>query len=328
MLDGVKLRPHPLARHLERAGELVERGSDLGSVGEAIANQSERRAAPEGEERLLQEVRLGVAVDGDMLDVLEADPGLGQAPAHRLDRQPGPVLDPAEALLLGGGDEQPVAQKAGRTVGVIGVEAEDQGHAHSRSGRWSRAGNTLRADRGSPPHSARCVRPAAGGPASRSVTTAPDTGVISGRAAIGRVGSGSFRKISCGVGDEDDEGEEAGWPGRCPAMTGGAGSGSSARGPAMTGGGGAGWPGRCPAMTREEAVGSSPSSWPAGEPAIQGVGWTGEAGWSARGPTMTGGAGSGWSARGPTMTGEEGAAGSSPSSWPAGEPAIQGAVSG
>ena len=38
------------------------------------------------------------------------------------------VLDPVEALLLGGGDELAVDDERGRGVAVVRVQAEDRGH--------------------------------------------------------------------------------------------------------------------------------------------------------------------------------------------------------
>src|SRR5690606_1024805 len=113
-------------------------------------------------------VGLGVAVDGDVLDVLRLEPALAQAIADRLRREAGPVLDAPEALLLGGGDEAAVHHQAGRGVAVVGVDDEDGRRVSaalaSKSGSGAPAGPPLGpvAAAGAPWVRSVAFRPAAG----------------------------------------------------------------------------------------------------------------------------------------------------------------------
>ena len=82
-----------------------------------------RRAQNVGD--LAKEVGPTVLIDGDVVDLRERELGLAQAIGDGLRGKPGPVLDPAEALLLRRRNEHPVAHEGGGGVSVKGVEPED-----------------------------------------------------------------------------------------------------------------------------------------------------------------------------------------------------------
>ncbi len=66
-------------------------------------------------------VDAGLSVHGDVIDLVEGGAAGLQTVIDRLRGQPGPVFDPAEALLFGRGDEFAIAEKARRGVSVISV---------------------------------------------------------------------------------------------------------------------------------------------------------------------------------------------------------------
>jgi hypothetical protein len=66
-----------------------------------------RRAQNVGD--LAKEVGATVLIDGDVVDLRERELSLAQAIGDSLRGKPGPVLDPAEALLLRRRNEHPVA---------------------------------------------------------------------------------------------------------------------------------------------------------------------------------------------------------------------------
>ena len=81
---------------------------------------------PQREQPLPPEVRLGIARDGERIDVTRLGAGHRQARADRLARKAGVVLDAAESLFLDGRHELAVAQDGGGDVAVVRVDAEDE----------------------------------------------------------------------------------------------------------------------------------------------------------------------------------------------------------
>jgi hypothetical protein len=66
-----------------------------------------------------------IAIDGDVVQVLDADACFLQAMADRLGGEARPMLDPAKALLFHRRNQLASAEQAGRGVGVVGVNPED-----------------------------------------------------------------------------------------------------------------------------------------------------------------------------------------------------------
>src|SRR5262249_19632775 len=84
---------------------------------------------------LAKEIRAAVLIDGDMIDVLQADAGRLQAITDSLRRKAGPVLDPAKALFLGSGDQHAVAHDRSGGIAMKGIETEDDQEAISALSR-------------------------------------------------------------------------------------------------------------------------------------------------------------------------------------------------
>ena len=129
MLDGM----HGAAELLLRQVPLEVAG-DVGAIAAlAQAIQHIARADARGQHigELAPAVGAVVAVDRDVLDVAQRDPGLGQAIADRFAGEAAPMLDAPEALLLDGGDQGAVLHEAGGGIGVVGIQA--QGHKPSGS---------------------------------------------------------------------------------------------------------------------------------------------------------------------------------------------------
>ena len=110
-----------------RHGPLKERVDTLtlAFVADALEHQRRVRPAPQQVGQLAAEIGARILVDCDLRDVVQPDTRIAQAPADRLRRKPGPMLEPPEALLLRCRHQHAVAQQAGRCVRVIGVDAEN-----------------------------------------------------------------------------------------------------------------------------------------------------------------------------------------------------------
>src|SRR5690242_1951809 len=119
---------------LDRAGKGIGRkraGDQLGEAGagaavaQAAGDQAEPGARGQEKAELAGEIGLAVLIDRDAVDVAQPDAGFSQAVRRRLRRKAGAMLDAAEALFLGGGDQHAVAQQRSRGIGVERIEAED-----------------------------------------------------------------------------------------------------------------------------------------------------------------------------------------------------------
>ena len=64
-------------------------------------------------------------VEDHGVDPVGGHPGVVQAVAHRVGRERGVVLDPREALLLGGRHQLAVPHEGGRGVVVVRADPED-----------------------------------------------------------------------------------------------------------------------------------------------------------------------------------------------------------
>ncbi len=117
-------------RPLDPAGR-GERGSDVAGprgVVEPRLQVAGARAVADPADELLPDVRVRVARDGDVVEAGRVETALLQAPARGVGREAGDVLDPGEALLLGGSEQLAVDDERRRGVAVVRVQAEDGGH--------------------------------------------------------------------------------------------------------------------------------------------------------------------------------------------------------
>jgi len=71
-------------------------------------------------------VSLGIARDGERVDVTRFGAGHRQARTDRVPRKAGVVLDAAKSLFFDGRDELAVAQDGGGDVPVVRVDAQDE----------------------------------------------------------------------------------------------------------------------------------------------------------------------------------------------------------
>ncbi len=71
------------------------------------------------------QVGRGLAPDGDVVDVGQAQSAVVQDEADRFAGKAGPVLDAPDALLLDGRDELSVDDQRGGRVPVVGVDPQD-----------------------------------------------------------------------------------------------------------------------------------------------------------------------------------------------------------
>ena len=95
-------------------------------IAQPIENQPRRGTVQKRIAQAPQQVRLRVAVDGDVVDITQADPAFRQAVADGLRGKASPMLDPSKSFLLSGGDNFAIIDEAGGSVAVVGVEPEDQ----------------------------------------------------------------------------------------------------------------------------------------------------------------------------------------------------------
>ena len=119
--EGVRLDPEPLR---ERRADVA----DARRVLEAGLEVAGARAVADRAQQLLAEVRLRVARDGDVVELLGLQARVGEAPRGGQRREAGAVLDAVETLLLGGCDELAVDDESCGRVTVEGVEPQDRGH--------------------------------------------------------------------------------------------------------------------------------------------------------------------------------------------------------
>ena len=114
----------PRARTWPRRSSSIRPNVPL--VLQPVADRIEARPALEGEERLVEEVRLGIARHRDVLDVGERQrrPSASTLPIG-LRGEAGPVLDAVEALLLDAGVEETALEEGRRGIAVESVDSKD-----------------------------------------------------------------------------------------------------------------------------------------------------------------------------------------------------------
>ena len=96
------------------------------NVPDFLQHEPRVRSMPENEGEPAPIIHARFPIHGDMVNLIERDAPGPQAVIARLRGQPRPVRDPAEALLLRSRDEHAISEKAGRGIGMISVEAEDE----------------------------------------------------------------------------------------------------------------------------------------------------------------------------------------------------------
>lgn len=99
----------------------------------AILQVTGARAVADGAQELLADVRPRIAGDGDVVELLGAQPALLEAPRSREAWESGDMLDSVEPFFLGGGDQLAVDDERCRSIAVIGIQAENCRHAGERS---------------------------------------------------------------------------------------------------------------------------------------------------------------------------------------------------
>ncbi len=100
VLDVVEAPRNPLGVDPERFRDRRPDNTHAPPVASPVRGESPRGPVPGGEPRLPPQVRPRVPRHGEVVHLLRAYPGHRQARPHRLAREPRPVLDPVEALLL------------------------------------------------------------------------------------------------------------------------------------------------------------------------------------------------------------------------------------
>ena len=90
-----------------------------------MEHQIDVRALDQEIANLAHKIGATVLIERDVIHIREPDTCLAQAIGDGLRGKPGPMLDAAEALLLGGRDQLAVAHERRRGIGMKGIEAEN-----------------------------------------------------------------------------------------------------------------------------------------------------------------------------------------------------------
>ncbi len=158
VLDGVLGGAQAAGRHAEGGAQRVVGLAQAGDVAQAVLQRGEHalgaalRDAGGDVHGFLQQVRLGVAGEGDVVDVLRAHARHLQTGAGGQGREAGAVLLAVEALLLDGRGELSIDEEGGAGVPMVGVQTEDD---HFRQG--SASGFELPARAGRSDEDSTCV---------------------------------------------------------------------------------------------------------------------------------------------------------------------------
>ena len=93
----------------------------VADVFQAIADESEIGALRNDKSEPAQIIDAGFAIDRDVIHVADGDSGVAQTKLDRFGREPGPVFDPPETFLLGGGGQPAIAEQTRGGIAVIRV---------------------------------------------------------------------------------------------------------------------------------------------------------------------------------------------------------------
>ena len=119
----------PLERGLrEGLVEKLRNVAPLAAVVQPLAQQPNAGSPPQHVAQLARKIGVGIAIERDVIDVGQGQPGFREAISDRLLREPGPMLGPPEALLFGRRYQAAVDHDAGGGIGMEGVEPENRGH--------------------------------------------------------------------------------------------------------------------------------------------------------------------------------------------------------
>ena len=121
----------------ECLGEELGNLLPLTSVSETAEHEADFRRTGRQICDLAHAVGAAVLVDRHMFDIGKAQPGFTQAVGNGLRGKPGPMLDPAKALLLGGCHQSAVPHQRGRGIAVKGIETQDDQLGFRKRGFWA-----------------------------------------------------------------------------------------------------------------------------------------------------------------------------------------------
>ena len=113
VLDVVELGVDRLRLHTKGPRELLPDSERFALAAETIQDGLQRGALGQGEEGLLAAVRLWIKGQRDVVQLVNANPGMGQAIPDTFGRKSRPVLDAAKALLLDRCHQPPLLQQGG-----------------------------------------------------------------------------------------------------------------------------------------------------------------------------------------------------------------------
>ena len=106
---------------LERITNLRSQVRDFRPTRQPAPDGADRGPLRQDERRALPQSRVGVAIDGDVIDVVDPHPRLLEAILDGQRGKPRPMLDATESLLLRGRHEPAVDHDGRRGVGVVCV---------------------------------------------------------------------------------------------------------------------------------------------------------------------------------------------------------------
>ena len=94
----------------------------------SLEDQSQFRPLPRDERKTAQQVGLRIRIDRDISDIAQPNAGLAKAIIDRFTWKAGPVFDAPEAFFLDSRDKPTVVHEASRSIAVIRIDTEDEGH--------------------------------------------------------------------------------------------------------------------------------------------------------------------------------------------------------
>src|SRR5215470_2346642 len=125
VLDVVEFSTETARVHAQAIAKLFLHVPHLSHIRQALLDQLKTRSVPQCKEHLLMQVGAEIARNSDVVQVACRDTCFIQTIVDGLGGEPRPILDPAEALLLDGGDELSVFDQAGRSASVVGINSEN-----------------------------------------------------------------------------------------------------------------------------------------------------------------------------------------------------------